>query len=316
MLKYITIPLSTDCESYCHYPTKKEPAIVCISAEMLSKIVVWAMKENLSIQFVYPQIPIPESLGNVVESIDHVKIVPDSHPDTGLLQKADVIITHNLNLADKLADKIYVVKTDFSYLMSSAQSLKQLTLKSRKVNVVLSDIPEFKKEEIDNYRSFLMEIGDFIADEYLKGNNPQLNLITDRMFLKDMNNCNAGKESIAVSTDGDFYPCPAFIGEKLFACGDIESGTGGLNIQLYDRKNAPICKICDAFHCKRCVWLNHMLTHEVNTPGWQQCYISHLEREASKKTLDKIRNEMPDFLPEISIPVLDYLDPYSRIEKL
>ena len=316
MLKYITIPLSTDCEPYCHYPAKKDPAMECIGAEMLSRIVVWAMKENLSIQFVYPQNPIPESLENVIESIDHVKIIPDSHADTELLQKADVIVTHNFDVADKLADKIYVVKTNSSDLMNSTQSLKQLTLKSRKVNVVLSDIPDFKKDEIDGYRSFLTEIADFIAVEYINGNNPQLNLITDRMLLKDMNNCNAGEESIAVSIDGTFYPCPAFMGEKQFSCGDIESGIKGVNIRLYSRSNAPICKICDAFHCKRCVWLNNKLTHEVNTPGWQQCYISHLEREASKKALDKIRKRMPDFLPETSIRDLKYSDPYSTIERL
>lgn len=316
MLKYIIIPLSSDCESYCHYDVRSGCDGELIKPDMLAKIVFWAMKENLSIQFIYPRYPIPKSLGDIVESIDHIKIVHEAYADDSLLKEADVIVSRDFDITTKVAGKIYVIRTDFHTLINSAQSLKQLTLQSRKVSVVLTDIPSFVKDDISSYREFLDVMADFIADEYTNGNTPQLNLITDRMLLETMNNCNAGNESMAVSIDGTFYPCPAFIGDTLFACGSIDSGVKASGLRLYDRSNAPICKVCDAYHCKRCVWLNKRLTREVNTPGWQQCYMSHLEREASKKALEKIQAKMPNFLTGISIPHLEYLDPYSIIERL
>ena len=54
MLKYITIPLSADCGSFCHFENDSDTDGELIDAGVLSKAVVWAMKENLSIQIVYP----------------------------------------------------------------------------------------------------------------------------------------------------------------------------------------------------------------------------------------------------------------------
>ena len=38
----------------------------------------------------------------------------------------------------------------------------------------------------------------------------QFNLLTDRMMLKEMNNCNAGYESITLAPDGNLYICLSF----------------------------------------------------------------------------------------------------------
>lgn len=283
---------------------------------MLSQIIFWAMKENLSIQFIYPQESVPESVERIVESIDHTKIVPDSCENKELLAQADIIVTQNLETLDIVPDKIYVVRTALALLSRCVPTLKGLIRCAKKVNVVFTDVDRFNKADISSYRAFLHEMAEFIADSYLADNPVQLNLITDRMMLDSMNNCNAGHESIAVSTDGLFYPCPAFIGDSRYACGNIHEGMKGPNLQLYCKSNAPICKICDAYHCKRCVWLNRALTNEVNTPGWQQCYMAHLEREASMTALEKIRMTSPDFLAGKSIPHIDYLDPFSIIEKI
>ena len=62
-----------------------------------------------------------------------------------------------------------------------------------------------------------------IALCYVQGGNPQLNLLTDRIMLDRMNNCNAGWESITLASDGKFYVCPAFYleGEEA-AIGDLK----------------------------------------------------------------------------------------------
>ena len=316
MLKYISIPLSSGSDSFCHYNSTRSNEESFISEETLEKVVFWAMRENLSIQFVYPRAAVPRKLEPVIESIDHIKIVPEAACDKALLDKADIIIAENFNIPTKIPGKIYVVRTDLAGLLASAHVLKKLMDFSKKVNVVFTDTESFSKEDIDSYREFLNGMADHIASEYIGGNGPQLNLITDRLLLTEMNNCNAGDETIAVSPEGEFYPCPAFIGEPLFACGNIDEGLRIPNQSLYKRENAPICKVCDAYHCKRCAWLNHRLTHETNTPGWQQCYMSHIERSASARALEAINAANPEILKDAGIPHIDYLDPFTIVERL
>lgn len=317
MLKYLIVSLSQNSTSFCNYHTVNDSSTdLFVSPENLSEIILWAMKENLSIQFVYPNKRVPEELKSIVRSIDHINIVPETHADNNMLNYADIIVSDSLRQSHRLSDKIYILRLPFAELVASADNLKELIKQSVKVNAVITDVENFSKESIGVYRAFLEEMSDFIASEITNGSNVQFNLITDRMMLSKMNNCNAGYESIAAAIDGSLYPCPAFIGKEQFRCGDVNVGYDAPNLRLFQINNAPICKICDAFQCKRCVWLNHVLTHEVNTPGWQQCVISHLEREAARKTLKAIRNQIPDYLAEIEIPTIDYIDPYTKIEHL
>ena len=156
----------------------------------------------------------------------------------------------------------------------------------------------------------------FIANKILllyKDKIPvQFNLITDRTMLSKMNNCNAGVDSITVSPDGNFYICPAFYLSNESPCGKCESDVVIPNKHLLGIKYAPICRECDAFHCRRCVKLNKDLTLEVNTPSHQQCFMTHIERKVSKKLLAEIR-KYGAYAPNISIPDIDYNDPFYKI---
>ena len=140
------------------------------------------------------------------------------------------------------------------------------------------------------------------------------NLLTDRMFLDKMNNCNAGDESITLAPDGKFYICPAFYLDGSKAVGDLENGLDIKNRQLYRLDHAPICRKCDAWQCRRCVWLNRKTTLEVNTPSHEQCVVAHIERNASRRLLKEIRT-LGEFLPEKEIKEIDYLDPFDIIKQ-
>ena len=83
------------------------------------------------------------------------------------------------------------------------------------------------------------------------------------------------------------------------------------NKQLYRLDHAPICRHCDAWQCKRCIWLNRKTTLEVNTPSHEQCVVAHLERNASRELLENIRKHGM-FLPETEIKEIDYLDPFDK----
>lgn len=83
------------------------------------------------------------------------------------------------------------------------------------------------------------------------------------------------------------------------------------NPQLYRLDHAPICRHCDAYQCKRCVWLNRKTTLEVNTPSHEQCVVAHVERNACKELLTAIRKH-GEFMPEKEITEIDYIDPFEK----
>lgn len=128
----------------------------------------------------------------------------------------------------------------------------------------------------------------------------------------EMNNCNAGHNTITVAPDGKFYLCPAFYYAQEQSIGDITNGLNIKNSQLYKLDYAPLCRQCDAFQCKRCIYLNKRLTREVNIPSKEQCVMAHLERNASRLLLGEIRKHI-NYLKETEIPQVSYLDPLDNI---
>ena len=151
---------------------------------------------------------------------------------------------------------------------------------------------------------------------YVNGKSPQLNLLTDRMMLKEMNNCGAGDTNITLAPNGKFYICPAFYyeNEEDFV-GDLKNGLNIKNKQLYMLKYAPVCRHCDAYQCKRCVWLNRKTTLEVNTPSHEQCMVAHLERNASRELMNSLCKHGNFPLLQEEIKKIDYLDPFDNREK-
>ena len=132
------------------------------------------------------------------------------------------------------------------------------------------------------------------------------------MMLKEMNNCGAGDTTITLAPNGKFYICPAFYYEdENDSIGDLEYGLDIKNKQLYKLDHAPICRHCDAYQCKRCIWLNHKMTLEVNTPSHEQCAVAHMERNVSRMLLKNIRMH-GEFLTETEIKEIDYIDPFDK----
>ena len=174
----------------------------------------------------------------------------------------------------------------------------------------------FSGLDFERYENKLRELSELIEQAYLDGFSPQWNILTDRMMLHEMNNCGAGDSTITLAPNGKFYICPAFYYEDMGdSVGDVNKGLDIPNQYLYKLENAPICRHCDAYQCKRCIWLNRKMTLEVNTPSHEQCVAAHLERNASRQLQKNIR-KYGEFLPEIDeIKEIDYLDPFNNKEK-
>lgn len=283
-----------------------------IPLETLRQGIRFGMMENLMIQFVYPKGELPKEYEEVIEGIDHSKIrsLPLTPPKEGGTE-ADVWVTESIK--DIKADVPVVWRTDKQSLFDSEADIIKALENVPRLNIVLTDIETFIEEDFEKYKSLLEKLSKAIEQMYVDGKVPQLNLLTDRMMLQKMNNCGAGDANITLAPNGKFYVCPAFYYEdEKDSIGDLEHGPDIKNKQLYKLEYAPICRHCDAYQCKRCVWLNRKTTLEVNTPSHEQCVVAHLERNASRELLNNIRKH-GSFLPEQEeIKEIDYLDPFDK----
>lgn len=316
MLKYLIIPLANDVVSFCNYE-RGNKSDGLIDFDTLRKAIFWAMTENVNVQFVYPDNEIPSEYKAVIETIDNAKIVGSHCEDKALGNEADIVVFDGWKGTDAFGfqlGKSYVVRTDKSDLFDNAETVKSLLPKLDRLVIVITDIDKFQESDFQKYEAFLNAMIPVVKEEYGKGHPLHFNLLTDRMLLDKMNNCNAGDESITLAPDGKFYICPAFYLDGSKAVGDLENGLDIKNQQLYRLDHAPICRKCDAWQCRRCVWLNRKTTLEVNTPSHEQCVVAHIERNASRKLLEEIRT-LREFLTEKEIKEIDYLDPFDIIKQ-
>lgn len=313
MLKYIVIPLAENAVSYCHYNKIGEGANI-ISVDVLQKAIRYAMLENLHATFVFPNQSISENYLAIIDTISHTKIAPINSP---LASIANIIVAEGLAELDcsRLSNnQIMVLRISYNEIDCINQIYNELRGKVARINIIVTDIDKSNKKVRDEYRSILDELQLKVLEELQENCHTQINILSDRLYLTGMNNCNAGYESMTLMPNGRFYPCPGFYYDNPDEnFGNIEQGVCVRNQQLYKLDHAPICSHCDAYQCRRCVWLNRRTTLEVNTPSKEQCVWSHIERNASGKILSSIRKNMGEMvLQNISIPEVKYLDPFDN----
>jgi len=310
MLKFIIVQLCDSSVSFCHYKAKDKSNL--ISLKNLENGLLWAIKHSLDIQVLYPKYQLPEEYSVLLNQFPYVKIANEGLPDT------DIIVLDGwdsiLRLETHIKQPVLLHSTYREFIIHQQQLGENLHKFSR-LNIVFTDVHLFSDSDKSEYDNALSGLCDSIRNLYANKRIVQLNIITDRMMLSNMNNCNAGNETITLAPDGKFYPCAAFYLDKFNDIGNPVDGLNIANSRLYKLEYAPLCRICDAYHCKRCIWLNKKLTLEVNVPSHQQCVMSHIERKASKRLLESIR-EFGDFAPDVVIPDIDYSDPFEKTKKI
>ena len=322
MMQYLIILLDDTSTSYCHYSNRgSEHRLIPI--DVLREGIKYAMLDNLMVQFVWPGYDMPQEYVEVIESIDHNNIAPAMFLPKG--QKTDIAVFDDWrDMCDYAFDNgtAYVLRIDSENLFLNTEAISANLVKVQRLSVILTDVDKFDDYALAQYKSVLDVFGNEIFNIYKKGGTTQLNLITDRMMLQSMNNCNAGCETVTLAPDGKFYVCPAFYhanedeyegtSKKKVSVGDLKTGVHIGNQSLYKLGSSPICRICDAYQCKRCVWLNRRLTNEVNIPSHEQCVMSHLERNSSRMLLNEIR-KVGEFMPNIEIDEIGYIDPFEKV---
>lgn len=325
MLQYLVILLDDAGVAYCHAdnPLKEHNLI---PLETLKKGILFGMKQNLMIQYVFPDCALPEEYAPVIESIDNVKIYPvgcKPVTDANADNEADVEVANSI--PEKVVTKNLVLRLSFGEMLKQKDEIAKLFASGIRINLCITDAEQFTDEHTEAYKQVLNEWKTALLDLYKQGLSPQFNLLTDRIMLEKMHNCEAGVSNITLAPNGKFYLCPAFYYDeqmKVFnqlnhhrpssdnSVGDLEKGLDIPNPKLLKLDHAPLCRNCDAYQCRRCLWLNRKLTWDLNTPSHQQCVMAHLERNASRELLNNIR-KIGEFMPNIDIKEIDYLDPFE-----
>lgn len=310
MLKNLIIQLCDSAPSFCHYLNHKWQMPRLIFAETLKKGLLWAMKRGLDVHIIYPDYEITPELKceiEIMETGSMGSIINKNSQDVFICKSVDELDNVPMDV-----EGIVILNIRFSELHKNYDKIKKNLQYLGKLNLNINNIDELNEIDFKEYEFILNQIIPSVVDEYKKGHYIQMNVLTDRLMLSEMNNCNAGVNTITLAPNGKFYICPAYYYENPDnSVGDIDSDLEIPNQQLYRIQNAPICRTCDAFHCKRCVWLNQKMTLEVNTPSHEQCLLSHIERNASKILYEELK--VNGIILDVSeIKEIDYLDPYDK----
>lgn len=312
-MQYLVILLDDTSVAYCHADNPmKERRLMPL--DTLRKAILFGMKQNLMIQYVYPDYDLPEEYNALIESIDHVKIGRDVQVYNGV--------------PASVAGKNVVLRLTIGEFIAGQYDIAALLPQVERLNICLTDIATFRDEQAEDYKKALETLNAVLANLYKKENPTQVNMLTDRLVLTEMHNCEAGTGNITVAPNGKFYLCPAFYYDEQMgisnrmnhstkdasrSVGDLDCGLQIPNKQLLELDHAPLCRKCDAYHCHRCIWLNDRLTMDANTPSHQQCVLAHLERNASRDLQQRLIAD--GFRFEHDIPAITYLDPFDVREE-
>jgi len=320
MYKYLLVILEKGAVPFCHYsnPYYNSPGQYSLMPfELLKKVVNYALRHELSINFLYGKHRLPMEYERLIDTSSHVKMIPlclqDTYPEGVLV--LDAAECESFAGIGNGSTRNIIVRVERADLLNLPQVWEALQGKFKRLNVHLVGVEDFTEKDIELYESQVKKISEMLQQRYKEGHEIELNILTDRMLLQQMNNCEAGIAHLTIAPNGKGYICPGFYHDdenNAIGVWNEERELVAVNQRLLSLQCAPICSHCDAFHCKRCVYLNKLTTLEINVPSKEQCLIAHAEREASRQMMNKLRSIKPfDKLP--LIPRLAYQDPFDVV---
>lgn len=205
---------------------------------------------------------INREMSNAVLSIDGRKEVNDDlRPTVNGKGSYDVIVPKFQKLIEGRGTKDYYLRGTFTrFHQDFAEDVKALASIGRNISVE----PVVGKED-DPYALQEADLPALKAEyerlaEYLR-DHPETNffhfnvdLAQGPCVIKRLRGCGAGCEYVAITPEGDIYPCHQFVGNEKFLMGNVD--TGVVNTDIRDEFKTcnvyakPGCKDCFArFYC-------------------------------------------------------------------
>ena len=147
-----------------------------------------------------------------------------------------------------------------------------------------NDLPRLK-EEYWRLAEKLLELDG--KDEFLNFFHFNVDLEQGPCLIKRLRGCGAGLEYLAITPEGDIYPCHQFVGDERFKMGNIEDTTLDKNISqmfsgvsVYSREN---CRDCWArYYCSGgCSAANSHANSDINKCDGLACEIERIRLECA-----------------------------------
>ena len=243
---------------------------------------------------------INQNMHNVVLSIDGRKEVNDKmRVRAGGQGSYDTIIPKFQKLAESRNQTDYYVRGTFTRnnldFSKDVLHLADLGFKQISVEPVVADEKEsyaLKEEDLP----VIFEEYEKLAKEMLKrkkeGKNFNffhfmIDLTGGPCVTKRLVGCGSGTEYLAVTPEGDLYPCHQFVGMEQFKMGDVDTGVVKDDIRCnFENCNVyskPKCKDCWAkFYCSGGCVANSYNTHgDLITPYEIGCELQRKRTECS-----------------------------------
>lgn len=157
MLQYLVVILDDLSVAYCHAsnPLKERNLI---PVDTLKRAILFGMKENLMIQFVYPDYVLPEEYNVIIESIDHIKIGRD-------------VAVYN-DIPETVEEENVVLRITIEDFLERQDSFAALLSQVNRLNICLTNIDSFKDDQIDEYAKALSTLNGSLLNQYLAGKQP------------------------------------------------------------------------------------------------------------------------------------------------
>ena len=126
--------------------------------ETLKKGILFGMKQNLMIQYVFPDYTLPKEYVEVIESIDNVKIYPIGYkPVTGIEDGNDTDVEVANAIPEKVEAKNLVLCLAFSEMLAKKDKIAKLFASGARINLCITDVEKFTDEQIETYKQVLKE---------------------------------------------------------------------------------------------------------------------------------------------------------------
>lgn len=180
---------------------------------------------------------INEHMDNAVLSLDGRREINDAiRPTLNDKGSFDIIVPKFKKLISKRGDKDYYIRGTFTAFnkdfRKDLKAFYDLGFKKVSIEPVVTDPNEpyaLKKEDLEE---ILQEYEEFSKD-YIKIRkydrdflffHYMIDLSQGPCVVKRTVGCGAGSEYIAVTPEGNIYPCHQFVGEEEFKLGNLETG--------------------------------------------------------------------------------------------
>lgn len=307
--RHLSLILADDSIEHCNYNSKTDCGIF-MSEEIIKKALKFC-EENFYTPIILhsrSNKEIPDF--DLLSQNEIIDVVPLGHNVSS--QKKPIYVVTRQTISELKDCENIVLNMEQNEVSHIATTVEKVLLFANRVNLNIKNYS--KTFDFQSYQFELEKIVGFLINYYKENLIKEVNVITDRLFLSKMDNCEYGNYNFALGPNGKIYICPAFyFNNPESYIGSLDEGINLKNPELFKLNASPYCSHCDIYNCDRCVYVNKYFTKEYNIPSASQCKKSYIERSAALLFFNRLKQENISLQNISKIEPISYQDPLELI---